>query len=61
MTEDEYHARRTAERTLADIYQVVKSIEEKVEDILEEISEFVSNRGEDYRSYYPRDGFLEEF
>ena len=48
MAENNYHTRKTTEKTLDDLYRVVKSIDERVEEILDELSEDIRTRADKF-------------
>ncbi|MBE7559484.1 hypothetical protein HS125_11235 [bacterium] len=48
MAEKEYHSERTTGKTLEDLYRVARSIDGKVEKILEQLEEANRCESEDY-------------
>lgn len=48
MAENEYHSERTTGKTLDDLYRVARSIDGKVEKILEQLEEANRLESEDY-------------
>ena len=52
MTAEKYNEERPSEKTLSDVYRAVNSIDEKVEDILEELRDLTDyQKDRSYRGY----------
>ena len=60
MTTENYHDKRTSDAILEDLYRVAVSIEEKVEEILEELKDLVNYQSESSHRDYSFDDYYHD-
>ena len=60
MAEEKNYEKRTTGKTLDDLYRVVKSIDRRVEEVREEIGDFVRMRDDTFDSFYDPAEFYHE-
>ena len=52
MANEDYHTKETTGATLDDLHRIVSSIDETVEEILDELRDGLRTRSEDYDDYH---------
>lgn len=60
MAEEKYHAERTTDKILEDLYRVVSSIDQKVEEILDEMGDVLRSRDERYGDFYAANDYYHD-